>query len=200
VIDVEKVRAETPGCGTVVHLNNAGAALPPQQVVDAVSEHLQLEATIGGYEAHHRAAESVERFYPTVASLIGARPEEIAFVENATRAWDLAFYSLGFRTGDRILTTTTEYSSNGIAFQQVAKRDGVQVDVVPDDQHGQLSLEHLEEELGKGDVRLVAINHVPTHNGVVNPAAEVGRLCRGTDALYLLDACQSVGQLAVDVG
>nr|WP_281352489.1 aminotransferase class V-fold PLP-dependent enzyme [Phytoactinopolyspora alkaliphila] len=180
-------------------MNNAGAALMPQPVIDAVSEHFQLEATTGGYEAYHRAAERTQRFYPAVAGLIGAQPGEIAFVENATRAWDMAFYSIPLRDGDRILTTTTEYSSNGIAFQQVARRYGVRVDVVPDDEHGQLSVEHLAEELRQGDIRLVAINHVPTHNGLVNPAAEVGRLCRESDVLYLLDACQSVGQLAIDV-
>ncbi|WP_129667652.1 aminotransferase class V-fold PLP-dependent enzyme [Phytoactinopolyspora endophytica] len=200
MIDVEKVRSATPGCGHVIHLNNAGSALPPQPVVDAVTKHLQLEATIGGYEAYERAEADIQRFYPAVASLIGAKPDEIAYVENATRAWDLAFYSIPFQRGDRILTTTSEYSSNGIAFQQVAHRHGVRVDVLPDDEHGQLAVDALAAELDRGGVRLVAVNHVPTHNGLVNPAREIGRLCRNAGVLFLLDACQSVGQLTVDVG
>nr|WP_216853659.1 aminotransferase class V-fold PLP-dependent enzyme [Phytoactinopolyspora halotolerans] len=199
MIDVEKVRRDTPACERVTHLNNAGAALAPQPVVDALTGHIELEATIGGYEAAERAAASVERFYPAVAELIGARPDEIAYVENATRAWDLAFFAIPFRRGDRILTTTSEYASNGIAFRQVAQRHGVRVDVVPDDEHGQISVDALAVELERGDVRLVAVNHVPTHNGLVNPAADIGRLCRAAGVLFLLDACQSVGQLAVDV-
>lgn len=199
-IDVDRARRETPGTRTVIHLNNAGAALPPQPVMDALTAHLELEATIGGYEAKARAEAEFDRFYPAVAGLIGAQPSEIAYVENATRAWDMAFYSVSFRPGDRILTTTSEYASNGIAFLQVARRHGASVHVVPDDEHGQVSLEALAAELDRGDVRLVAINHVPTHNGLINPAAEIGRLCRDAGVLYLLDACQSVGQLAIDVG
>jgi selenocysteine lyase/cysteine desulfurase len=198
-IDIEKARADTPGCAHVAHLNNAGAALPPRPVIDAVAGHLELESLIGGYEAYERAATAIERFYAAVAELIGADRDEIAYVENATRAWDMAFYGIPFAPGDRILTTTSEYASNGIAYRQVARARGVRVEVVPDDAEGQICLEALETELAKGGVRLVSINHVPTHNGLINPAAEVGRLSRAAGALFLLDACQSVGQLAVDV-
>ncbi|MFD0692043.1 aminotransferase class V-fold PLP-dependent enzyme [Actinomadura fibrosa] len=198
-LDVERVRADTPGCERVAHLNNAGAALPPRPVIEAVAAHFELESTIGGYEAAERNAEAVEGFYGAVAGLIGAHPDEIAYVENATRAWDMAFYAVPFAAGDRILTTTSEYSSNAIAYQQVAVSKGVKVEVIPDGPDGTLSLDALAAELAKGDVRLVSLNHVPTHNGLVNPAVEVGRLCREHGVLYLLDACQSVGQIAVDV-
>ncbi|GAA2423283.1 aminotransferase class V-fold PLP-dependent enzyme [Actinomadura vinacea] len=198
-MDIGALRAETPGCEQVTHLNNAGAALPARPVIDAVAGHLELESLIGGYEAAERAAPAVERFYDAVAGLIGADRDEIAYVENATRAWDMAFYSVPFERGDRILTTTSEYPSNTIPYQQLAERRGVRVDVVPDDADGQLSLDVLKAELAKGDVRLVSINHVPTYNGLINPAAEIGRLCRAANVLYLLDACQSVGQLRVDV-
>ncbi|MBO2448220.1 aminotransferase class V-fold PLP-dependent enzyme [Actinomadura barringtoniae] len=199
-IDLDRVRAETPGCRSgVAHFNNAGSALPPQAVIDAVNDQFRLESTIGGYEAAEVSADAVERFYDAIAGLIGAGRDEIAYIENATRAWDMAFYAIPFRTGDRILTTTSEYASNAIAYIQIAAARGVSVEVVPDDEHGTISLEALEAELAKGGVRLVAINHIPTHNGLVNPAAEVGRLARAAGALYLLDACQSVGQLPVDV-
>ncbi|WP_338064371.1 aminotransferase class V-fold PLP-dependent enzyme [Thermoactinospora rubra] len=194
-IDVDKVRQETPGCREVVHLNSAGAALMPQPVIDALTGHLALEARIGGYEAYDRAEQAVERFYDAVAALIGANREEIAYAENATRAWDMAFYGIRFAPGERVVTTTSEYASNAIAFLQ----RGVEVEVLPDDASGQLSLEALQDSLARGGVRLVAINHVPTHNGLVNPAEQVGRLCREAGVLFLLDACQSVGQLPVDV-
>ncbi|GGU97240.1 aminotransferase class V [Actinomadura cremea] len=198
-MDVGRLRADTPGCAEVAHLNNAGAALAPRPVLEATTRHLTLEATIGGYEAAEREAAAIEHFYDAIARLIGARADEIAYVENATRAWDMAFYAIPFTEGDRILTTTGEYSSNAIAYQQVAAAKGARVEVVPDGPDGAISLPALEAELAKGGVRLVSLNHVPTHNGLVNPAAEVGRLCNDHGVLYLLDACQSVGQLAVDV-
>jgi selenocysteine lyase/cysteine desulfurase len=187
------------GARQLVHLNNAGAALPPAVVLDTVREHLELEARIGGYEAADAAADALTHSYQVLADVIGAHPDEIAFVENATRAWDMAFYSIPFRPGDRILTTASEYTSNALAFAQLAASRGVQVEVVPDDEHGQLSLDALARLLDAGRVRLVAVNHVPTHDGLINPAAEIGKLARAAGALYLLDACQSVGQLAVDV-
>jgi len=198
-LDVDRIRAETPGCAEVVHLNNAGAALPPAVVRDTVLAHLELESRIGGYEAADAAAPQFAASYRVLAELIGAEPDEIAFVENATRAWDMACYAIPFRPGERILTTTSEYASNALGFLQAARRHGAVVEVVPDDGHGQLCLESLERMLAAGNVKLVAINHVPTHDGLVNPAAEVGRLTRRAGALYLLDACQSVGQLVVDV-
>ncbi|WP_019629952.1 aminotransferase class V-fold PLP-dependent enzyme [Actinomadura atramentaria] len=198
-IDIARVRAETPGCAHVVHLNNAGSALPAQPVLDAVADHLRLEAESGGYEAEDLNADRIAAFYPAVAALIGARPDEIAYVENATRAWDLAFYAVPFAPGDRILTTTSEYASNAIAYRHAADTHGARVEVVPDGPDGLVSLDALAAELARGGVRLVSLNHVPTHNGLVNPVAEVGKLCRAAGVLFLLDACQSVGQIAVDV-
>jgi cysteine desulfurase / selenocysteine lyase len=200
-IDVARARLDTPGCAQVVHLNNAGAALPPQCVTEAVVAHLEREARIGGYEAAAAAAASTEHTYEAVAALLGCAPGEIALVENATRAWDMAFYALAFSPGDRILTSRAEYASNVIAFLQVARRTGAVVEVIDDDAAGQLDVADLEHRLasGPGPVRLVAITHVPTQSGLVNPAAEVGRLARAAGVPYLLDACQSAGQLRLDV-
>lgn len=197
-MDVERARAETPGCRNVTHLNNAGASLPPQPVLDAVLDHLRLEASIGGYEAAAARSERAEHVYDAVAGLLGARREEIALVENATRAWDMAFYALPLEAGDRILTSASEYASNVIAFLQLARRRGVRVEVVPDDPAGQLDVEALRGLLDER-VKLIAVNHVPTHNGLVNPAAEIGKVAREAGVPYLLDACQSVGQMPVSV-
>jgi cysteine desulfurase/selenocysteine lyase len=198
-LDVERARADTPGCRNVTHLNNAGASLPPRPVLEAVVEHLVLESEMGGYEAAAARDDEIERTYDAIARLVGARREEIALVENGTRAWDMAFYALPLEPGDRILTATAEYGSNVIAFLQLARRRGVEVEVVPDDDSGQLSVDALRDRLD-GRVKLNAISHVPTHNGLVNPAAEVGKAAREAGVPFLLDACQSVGQLQVDVG
>jgi selenocysteine lyase/cysteine desulfurase len=198
VIDLVRVRAETPGVDHVVHFNNAGAALPPRRVHDAVVDHLRRESEIGGYEAAAEHKDRWEHTYDAIAELIGAERDEIAVVENATRAWDMAFYSFRFAPGDRILTGRAEYASNWIALKQVADRTGASIEVVPDDEHGQIDVAALEGMVDE-KVKLVSLVHAPTQSGLVNPAAEVGRVTRAASVPLLLDACQSAGQLPLDV-
>ena len=198
MIDVERARAETPGVEHVTHLINAGSSLPPQPVLDAIVGHLALEARIGGYEAHDANEEAIERFYGATAELIGARPDEIAFASSATRAWDMAFYSFRFGRGDRILTSVADYISNYLAFIQTAERTGAEVVTVPNDEHGQVSVERLRELVDER-VKLIAITHVPTNGGLVNPVAEIGTIAREAGIPYLVDACQSAGQIPLAV-
>ncbi len=197
-LDVDRLRAETPGCAHVLHLNAAGSSLPSRRTLDATLDHLRLEAEIGGYEAADRARPVLDGFYPSIATLIGAEPGEIAYVENATRGWDLAFYSLDFKPGDRILTCVSEYSSNYISYLQVAKKTGAEIVVVPDDKHGQIDLAALERAIDKR-TKLVSISHIPTQGGLVQPAEAVGKIVNDAGILYLLDACQSVGMMPIDV-
>jgi cysteine desulfurase / selenocysteine lyase len=197
-IDVARARAETPGCAHVTHLNNAGAALVPTPVLDTVTGHLRREAQIGGYEAAEEAHDRVEHTYAALAALVGCGPDEVAVVENATRAWDMAFYAFRFRPGDRILTTHAEYASNYIALSQVTGRTGAEVVVVPDDPAGQVDVDALASMLDDR-VKLVSLVHVPTQGGLVNPARAVAERTRAAGVPLLLDACQSVGQLPVNV-
>ena len=196
--DLERLRADTPGVRHVLHLGNAAAALPPRPVVEAMMEHLTLEATIGAYEAEASQEEAVLRPYHALAQLLNCDRREIAILENATRAWDLAFYSLPLERGDRILTGMNEYASNYIALLQVERRLGVEVTAIPDDEHGQIDVAALADAIDDR-TRLIALTHVPTNGGLVNPAVEVGRVAREGGVTYLLDACQSVGQMPLDV-
>jgi len=196
--DLEKARRDTPGCENVIHFNNAGAALMPQPVLEAVLSHLKLEASIGGYEAALQSKRAIDHVYDASGSLIGCSRDEIAIVENATRAWDMAFYSIPFNPGDRILTSMAEYASNYIAFLQRARKTDVTIDIIPNDDSSQISVEALRSMVDE-KVKLIAITHVPTNGGLVNPANEVGKISQEIDALYLLDACQSIGQMGIDV-
>ncbi|MEL7465923.1 MAG: aminotransferase class V-fold PLP-dependent enzyme [Pseudomonadota bacterium] len=195
---LREIRAETPGFAHGAHLLACGSALQPKPVVDAVIDHLKLEAEIGGYEAAAANAAAHEDVHDCVAAHIGAAPEEIAIVENATVAWQHAFYALPLRPGARILTAEAEYAANYVAFLQRAKRDDLTVEVIPSDETGQLDTKALEAMMGP-DVGLIAITWVPTNGGLVNPAAEVGRVARLHGVPYLLDACQAAGQMRIDV-
>ncbi len=197
-LDLDRLRAETPGVANRVHLNNAGAGLMPVPVIEAIKDHIDLEAAIGGYEAEKQQAERLDGVYDSVARLIGAGRDEIALTENATVAWDLAFYALAFQPGDRILTARAEYAANYIAYLQVAKRSGAVIEVIPDDDDGVLDPGALEDMIDDR-VKLVSVTWIPTNGGLTNPAAEVGRVTRAHGIPYLLDACQAVGQLPVDV-
>jgi cysteine desulfurase/selenocysteine lyase len=200
MFDIDKARRDTPGADNRIHFNNAGAGLMPSPVVDALKSHLDLEASIGGYEAADATVALQQRAYTAAAEMVNCKASEIAIVENATVAWCAAFYGIAetFKPGDRILTAMAEYGSNYISYLQIAKRKGIIIDAVPNDESGQLSLEALENMIDDR-VKLITITHVPTNGGLVNPAIGIGKIARAAGIPYLLDACQSVGQMPVDV-
>jgi len=198
MIDLERIRRETPAASRRVYLHNAGAALMPLPVVDAMKRHIDLEAEIGGYPAAARESERHGAIYASIARLLNAAPDEIAITENATVAWQMAFYALSFAPGDRILTAEAEYGANYVAYLQVARRTGAKIEVVPSDRSGELDVAALERMID-GRVKLISVTWVPTNGGLVNPAAAIGAVARRHGIAYLLDACQAVGQMPVDV-
>lgn len=205
MLDPQLLRVDTPGTAQVTHLNNAGSALPPSIVVDRQVAHLRRESEIGGYEAHAEAAEEIAAVPGSVSRLMNCRPDQVALAESATVAWDRALqaviHSEPLQPGDRILIASAEYASNVLPLIQVASKSGAIIDVIPDAPDGSTDVEALTHMLDE-DVRIVSITQAPSHNGVVNDVVAIGDALRfsGSAAWFLVDACQSVGQLDVDAG
>jgi cysteine desulfurase len=198
VIDLARVRADTPGCLDRVFLDSAGSSLPPEPVVRAVAEHLRREAEVGGYVAEDERAADLAGLRTSLGRLLRCPRESVALMDSATRAWAQFFYAVPLERGDRILLSRAEYASNAIAAIQRARRHGASVDVVPSTATGELDLDALATMVDER-VRLVSLVHVPTNGGLVNPVGEATKLVHEVGALVLLDACQSVGQLDLDV-
>jgi len=198
MLDLSRARAETPAAENGTYLNNAGCSLMPQPVIDAVQEYFALEAEIGGFKASIQESETIASVYGSVAALINAKPNEIALMGSHTLAWQSLFQGLRFEEGDRILTSRSEYGANYVAMLQMQKRTGCVIDVIPCRNDGATDPVALEKMID-GKVRLIAINWIPTNGGLMNPAAEIGRTARAHGIPYLLDACQAVGQVPVDV-
>ncbi len=196
--ELTQIRADTPGCSKVVHLNNAGASLMPSIVADKTVSYLKHELNYGGYETAAKYEGEIESTYQYLARYLNCQADEIALTENATAAWQQAFMSIPFEDGDLILTSASEYASNYIPFLQLQKRSRIHIKPIPVDQFGQIDLDRLAGMMDHR-VKLVAVTHVPTNGGLVNQAAEVGQLTRENGCWFLLDACQSVGQMLLNV-
>jgi selenocysteine lyase/cysteine desulfurase len=193
-------REDTPGCGRLNHLNNAGAALMPRPVHDAIRGHLDLEAETGGYEAEDAAAGAIRDTYADLARLLGAgRPENVAIVENATVAVSQALSAFDFHPGDVLVTTHNDYTSNQIMYLSLAERCGLEVLRADDLPEGGVDPDSVRRLAAHPRCRLVALTWIPTNSGLVQPAEEVGAICEAAGVPYLVDACQAVGQLPVDV-
>lgn len=200
LLDLAALRADTPGCDSVIHFNNAGCGLLARPVHRAMADHLDLEARTGGYEAADARADEIRDFYTATAELIGGHPDEIAFAASATDAYVRALSSISFEPGDVILTTRNDFISNQLAFLSMRKRFGIEIVHAPDHGDGSgVDVDAMTRLMRTHRPRLVAVTHIPTNSGLVQPIAEIGRHCREQDLVYLVDACQSVGQYPIDV-
>jgi selenocysteine lyase/cysteine desulfurase len=198
-VNLAALRAETPGCANRVHFNNAGAALMPAPVIEVVREHVALEGAIGGYEADAEVRDRLAGAHAAVGEVIGAAPDRVAFVEHATAAVAAALSAVPFEPGDVIATTQNDYASSQIQYLSLARRFGVDVVRAPDAPEGGVDLVAMEEIIHRRRPKLVAVTHVPTNSGLVQDVASIGHMCRARDIVYLVDACQSVGQMPLDV-
>ncbi|MBB6370119.1 aminotransferase class V-fold PLP-dependent enzyme [Chryseobacterium shigense] len=198
-MDLNIIRQNTIGCADKIFLNSAGGSLMPSTVVKAMTDHILLEQQYGAYEAADKNEKHVNRFYEEAAKIINARPENIAFTVSSTDAYAKALSSIEFKDGDVIITTNDDYISNQMAFFSLQKKRGVKLIRVKNLPDHELDLEDLENIIRKYNPKLVAVTHIPTNSGLIQNVEGVGKICRQYDVLFLVDACQSVGQMAVDV-
>lgn len=196
--EIRALRAATGGTNKYIHFNNAGSSLPPDSTVDTVIRYLHEEAIEGGYETEASYAAQLDRVYTLIAKLINARQDEIAIVENASTGWCLAFNGIDFHPGDEVITSEMEYVTNHLGLLSVKKAQDIRITVIPNDAEGNFDLQALEKAIN-AKTRLIAITHVPSAAGNILPIKEIGQIARRNNILYLVDACQSVGQLPLDV-
>ncbi len=195
---VTRARALTPGCTDHAHLNNAGAALMPTPVLEAQIEHLRLEAALGGYEAAAAAADRVARPRHALAELLHARADDMVLCDSATSAWRIGLEALDLESGQEVLISRTVYASNFMSLRRLVERRGVRLRVVESEATGELSIAGLKAAITP-QTRLIAMAHMPTNSGLINPVGEVGAIAQAAGVPFLLDACQTVGQLEIDV-
>lgn len=203
MLDIDRLRADIPAYADAdgpppVFLDSAGSSLPPRVVIDTAVAHLRREAEVGGYRAAAERLDDLAAVKTAIATLINADPSAIALSDSASRSWADFFYSIPLRPGDRILISGSDYASNAIAALQRARATGAVVESIPSDDTGRIDLAALDAMLDER-VRIVSLLHTPTNGGLVNPAAEATRIAHRVGALVLLDACQSAGQIRIDV-
>jgi selenocysteine lyase/cysteine desulfurase len=196
--DLLRWRQDTPGCSRVIHLNNAGAALVPRQVSDAVAAHLELESEIGAYEAAETRAGAVRTAYDSLGRLLGTKGENLALVQNSTVAFAQAISAFDLGPKDSILTSQDDYASNQIMYLSLARRRGVSIVRAPDGPKGGVDPDEVRRLISRRRPSLVALTWIPTNSGLVQPVELVGEICREAEVPYLVDACQAVGQMPVD--
>lgn len=199
MLNIDKLRAETPGCAHKIHLNNAGAALQPQPVIQAIQDYFDLENRIGGYEAMMAKASEINGFYTALARLLNCQPKHIAHATSATDAYTKALSSIPFQAGDVILTTDDDYVSNQMAFFVLQKRNGVKLIRAAKHPEGGVDVNSMADLIKKHQPKLVAVTHIPTNSGLIQDIESIGKICSDNDVLYLVDACQSAGQMPLDV-
>jgi len=196
---LKRWREDTPGCEKRVHLNNAGAGLMPRSVLEAITGHLQREALTGGYESSDAAEDTVNSAYASVAELLGAKPLNIAVVENSTVAFFQALAAFDFKPGDVIVTTKTDYVSNQLAYLSLAKRQGIVIHRAENLPTGEADPQSVKELLRDPRAKLLAVTWVPTNSGLAQPVEDLGQVAEAAGVPYLIDACQAVGEIPIDV-
>lgn len=181
------------------YFNNAGAGIMSEKTFKTIVEHMELEMNVGAYKASVLKNEEVINFYSCSAKLLNAHSkEEIAFIDSASRGWNLVMYGLHITKDDIIVTLESEYGTNLLTIYDIAKKTGCSVKVVKCNADGSTNLDAIDKALADGGT-VLAISHVAAQGSIVNPVVEIGKIAKKHDTIYIVDGCQAVGQLRVNV-
>jgi cysteine desulfurase/selenocysteine lyase len=189
----------------LVYLDSGATSQKPQVVIDAQAEHLRSHnANVhrGVYALAQEADAAYADARRRVAAFVGAHPETTIFAKNVTEAINLVAYAWGranVAAGDAVLITQMEHHANLIPWQVLCRERSAELRYLEVDERGELSLQALERELERGDVKLVAFAHVSNVLGTINPVAEMTARARAAGALSLVDGAQAVPQMPVDI-
>ena len=198
MIDINAVRRQTEGVQYVSHFNNAGSSLMPKSVAYAMTDYLYDEIRYGGYETMEKYQNGISLIYKNLAEMLNVQSSEIALLQSASMAWLKVFFSIPFKKGDKVLASRADYITNYLSYLQIQERHKIEIEIIPDDSFGQTSPEALANMIDS-KVKLISITHIPSAGGLVNPVEEIGKIAKENGILYMLDACQSAGQMPLDV-
>ncbi|HEV7529909.1 MAG TPA: SufS family cysteine desulfurase [Solirubrobacteraceae bacterium] len=197
--------ARTFGGRRLIYLDSGATSQKPQVVIDAQAEHLRSHnANVhrGVYALAQEADAAYDDARRKVAAFVGAQPQTTIFCKNVTEAINLVAYSWGranIGAGDAVLITQMEHHANLVPWQVLCRERSAELRYLEVDERGELSLQALDRELARGDVKLVAFAHVSNVLGTINPVAEMTARIRAAGAVSLVDGAQAVPQMPVDV-
>jgi cysteine desulfurase/selenocysteine lyase len=189
----------------IVYLDSAATSQKPAAVLAAMDAHYRLHNANphrGVYTLAQEATDEYEGARARIAAFTGADPTATVFTRNVTEAINLVAHSWAreqLGPGDAVLLTKMEHHSNIVPWQLAAQHRGFKLRYLDFDADGALSLQQLEEELARGDVRLLSVAHVSNVLATINPVREMTELAHRAGALVLIDGAQAVPHLPVDV-
>ena len=195
--DAAVFRAETPGATTIVHLNAAGAGLPPRVVTETVIDHLAREASIGPHWAAAKAQDRLNGVRAAVADLLQCRPHNVAFGGSAGLMWAMAFLAMPMKRRSRVLVARSEWAGNILNLMKRRLDDAIEIETMPvDERTGRIDVERVAALI---DERTAAIclPLVASGSGVRQPVELIAALPRPDDCLLFVDAAQAVGRMPV---
>lgn len=202
MLDVQSIRQDFPTIQSdTIYLDSAASSLTPFPVLEAMTDYYMHHRTNLHRGMHKLAMETARKFdtaVENIANFIGAQAEELSITTNATYAINQVALSLDFQAGDEVIVSTLEHSSNVFPWLRLAKKVGIIVRWWVASPDGTLDLRMLEALL-TNKTRLVALTHVSNVLGSITPVEAVGKICNERGILYLVDACQSVPHLPLDV-
>jgi len=179
-----------------INFNNAGSSKSFSQTNLKIKEYLDQEERLGGYFCVEVFKLKLSKFYQNLSNLINCQPDEISFISNTTVGFNLFINSIKISKGDNVVILENEYESNLISLLN----NKVNFRVVKLSKDGEVDLNDL---VSKIDCRtkVVSVCHLPSNNGNQNPIKKIGKLVKAQNqkAIYLIDACQSIGHLDINV-